>query len=204
MEFTPYPKTPRLRRPEVYTEKLDGTNAQIVITRDVDNQAALGGQDPEVIGWGRDDEGWLQMRVGSRNRWITPNRDGIASDNYGFALWCYENVSELFKLGVGRHFGEWYGCGIGRGYGLSEKRFALFNTDRWGAHNPNTPACCEVVPVLESGFGVDTAMELLKRYGSMAAPGFMNVEGICVYHTASKQTYKVLAKNDHIPKGLTQ
>ena len=31
MDFVPYPKTPRLKREVTVTEKLDGTNAQIVI-----------------------------------------------------------------------------------------------------------------------------------------------------------------------------
>ena len=32
----------------------------------------------------------------------------------------------------GRHFGEWWGSGIQRGYGLDEKTFSLFNAYRWG------------------------------------------------------------------------
>lgn len=195
MEFTPYPKTPRLRRGVIVTEKLDGTNAQVVITRE-DPIAALLDGDTTVVAH----NGELVMRVGSRSRWICP---GKTSDNYGFAGWCYENMTELFKLGEGQHFGEWYGLGIQRGYGLTNKRFALFNPDRWGAHNPDTPACCEVVPVLYRGdlAGIDQAILDLRMNGSVAVPGFMQPEGVIVYHSAARQAFKVLLENDEGHKG---
>jgi hypothetical protein len=194
MEFVPYPKTPRLKRDTVITEKLDGTNAQVVIhpyDPDDANDTTLVAVHPELK---------LSMRVGSRSRWITP---GKTTDNYGFAQWCLENQNELFKLGEGQHFGEWYGQGIQRGYGLDHRRFALFNTARWGAHNPNTPACCETVPVLYTGHmtEVDAVMKDLVAGGSVAVPGFMKPEGVIVYHSVSKQVYKVLVENDDKHKG---
>ena len=194
MEFIPYPKTPRLKRSVVITEKIDGTNAQIVII-DTDK----GGADDGSLCVAQPDEGGLAMFVGSRNRWITP---GKLTDNFGFAQWCQENADELFKLGEGQHFGEWYGQGIGRGYGLTERRFALFNTARWGAHNPDTPACCEVVPVLRhAGLeAVGITVAGLRKQGSVAVPGFMNPEGIIVYHTAAKQSFKVLLEGDEMSK----
>jgi hypothetical protein len=198
MEFQPYPKTPRLKRDIVITEKLDGTNAQVVIT--VDDRLA----DEHIIAETYAIDGRLTtMRVGSRSRWITP---GKTTDNYGFAQWCYENQAELFKLGEGQHFGEWYGQGIQRNYGLDHKRFALFNTARWGAHNPNTPKCVETVPVILQGSmeDVDWALDFLKYKGSFAVPGFTKPEGIIVYHTASQQNFKVLLENDQLPKGLTE
>jgi hypothetical protein len=201
MEFTPYPKTPRLKRDIVITEKIDGTNAQIVITADGFD---IEGMDTTVVAAHLDEVGQLfTMRVGSRSRWITPGKD---TDNFGFAKWCKDNADELFKLGAGQHFGEWYGQGIQRGYGLDHRRFALFNTARWGDHNPNTPKCCEVVPVLASAGNmatVDMAIRELIDSGSFAVPGFMNPEGIIAYHTASKQNFKVLIENDHLPKGVS-
>jgi hypothetical protein len=197
MEFIAYPKTPRLKRDIVITEKLDGTNAQVVITHgsfedDLD--------DTTIIAASGDEVDLLIMRVGSRTRWITP---GKTTDNYGFAGWCLENADELFKLGVGQHFGEWYGQGIQRNYGLDHRRFALFNTARWGAHNPNTPACCEVVPLL-GVVPLDQVQEVLTNLafdGSKAVPGFDRPEGIIAYHSASKQNFKVLLENDDQPKG---
>jgi hypothetical protein len=195
MQFVPYPKTPRLRRSVVFTEKIDGTNAQIVITPLDDRTAG----NPNVVATSAD--GQLVMLVGSRSRWITP---GKTTDNYGFATWCQTNASELFKLGEGQHFGEWYGQGIQCGYGLAERRFALFNTARWGKHNPNTPACCEAVPVIATAdFSyVDEALAVLREHGSVAVPGWMKPEGVIAYHTASGQVFKALLENDDTPKGL--
>jgi hypothetical protein len=170
--FEPFPKLARLRKAVVITEKLDGTNAQVIIT----------------------DDGLIA--AGSRTRLIYPGKE---TDNFGFAAWVQDNKEELLKLGPGRHFGEWYGRGIQRGYGLSERRFALFNTVRWGSHNPNTPSCVEVVPVLSPQGTVDTVewvLDNLRKRGSHAVPGFMNPEGIVVYHTASNTMYKRTFEND--------
>ena len=174
IQFEAFDKIPRLRRGCVITEKIDGTNAQVCIDADG------------------------VMKVGSRNRWITPDED-----NYGFARWCKENEAELLKLGPGRHFGEWWGAGIQRRYGVPDKRFSLFNVGRWS--NPEAaqfalPSCCLTVPILYSGEFNDSAiqacMERLKREGSVAAPGFMDPEGIVVFHTASRTLHKVTLGND--------
>jgi len=175
-DFKPFPKIPRLKRGCVITEKLDGTNAQVVI-----------GEDGTV-------------RAGSRNRWITPE-----DDNYGFARWVADHEEDLRNLGVGQHFGEWWGAGIQRNYGIKEKRFSLFNSGRW-SNDETRPACCDVVPVLYAGeFSSDTVDKVvaeLKGGGSVAAPGFMHPEGVIVFMTASSHLYKVLAENDNVPKGL--
>ncbi len=174
-EFTPFNKIPRLRRGIVITEKIDGTNAQIRIT----NQG--------------------EMLVGSRNRWITPD-----DDNFGFATWVKEHEEELKLLGPGCHFGEWWGPGIQRGYGLAERKFSLFNISRW--KEPNVlPACCSLVPVLAMGnFGgheIDAALEDLRVNGSKASPGFMRPEGIVVFHAAAGSLFKVTLEKDEEPKG---
>lgn len=170
-------KIPRLNRTMVITEKIDGTNAQVFV-----------GEDGAVI-------------AGSGNRWITPE-----SDNYGFASWVAEHEDELQELGPGHHYGEWYGLGIQRGYGLTEKRFALFNVDRW---EEMRPACCDVVPVISVvsdvfalSNSVECAAQILRKFGSRIAPGFMNPEGIVIYHTAARQLYKMTLENDATPKAL--
>lgn len=170
-KFVGFPKLSRLSRNMVITEKLDGTNAQIYITEDD------------------------QFLVGSRKRWITPG-----DDNFGFARWAYEHEEELrHGLGYGQHFGEWWGLGIQRGYGIEEKRFSLFNTGRW--NQDTKPDCCHIVPILYEGQfcteEVDEALLTLHTYGSLAAPGFMNPEGVVVYHAASNQMFKkTLDHND--------
>jgi len=175
-EFISFPKIVRLRRECIITEKLDGTNAQVCI-----------GEDGSI-------------KAGSRNRWITPD-----DDNHGFARWVEENKTELMKLGPGRHFGEWWGQGIQRGYGLTEKRFSLFNVMRWG--DPEVrPQCCHVVPVLDEVLFTDTvaievAFQSLDRYGSQAAPGFMRPEGIVVFHKQGGLLFKRTFEKDIEGKG---
>lgn len=175
MNFTEFKKIPRLSRECVITEKIDGTNASICITEDG------------------------QFLVGSRTRWITPE-----NDNYEFAKWAIENKKELLKLGVGHHFGEWFGRKIQRTYGLKERRFSLFNTGKW--NNENKPLCCEVVPILYQGiFSTEAAqreIDFLKNNGSVAIPGFMNPEGIVIYHIAGNIYFKKTIEKDESPKGL--
>jgi hypothetical protein len=176
--FEGFPKMPRLSRECVVTEKIDGTNAQIFI-----------GEDGTFL-------------TGSRTRWITPE-----ADNQGFARWCAANKEELLKLGPGRHFGEWWGQGIQRAYGLKEKRFSLFNTSRWGKEE-DRPSCCGIVPVLYQGM-FDTAafekiIESLRVNGSVAAPGFMRPEGIVIYHIQGNFGLKKTLEHDELPKSLVK
>lgn len=172
-EFTPFPKLVRLTKDVIVTEKIDGTNAAVVVT----------------------DYGDVYAQ--SRNRVLS-----LTEDNYGFAKWVSENTTELAeKLGVGVHFGEWWGSGIQRGYGLKEKRFSLFATHKFQGDPNNEYRCfecpiCFVVPVLgTTAFGeldetIGAIFNELKRTGSLAAPGFDNPEGIVLCHTASKTLYK--------------
>jgi hypothetical protein len=107
----------------------------------------------------------------------------------------------LLTLGPGRHFGEWWGCGIQRGYGLKEKRFSLFNVSRWEESHPER---CHVVPVLWRGLFdtafIDGALTMLKATGSKAAPGYMHPEGVVVYHTAGNIGFKKSIERDDVPK----
>lgn len=188
-DFVGWPKIPRINRifgRSIITEKIDGTNAHVLIKPA--NEVGVEGlspNDPEArfqnkyaLAFGG--EQGLYICAGSRTRWITPE-----NDNFGFAKWVKDNAEELFKLGPGHHFGEWYGNGIQRGYGLKEKRFALFNSRRWNDQNPNRPECCECVKELHSGeFTLDILEEVtdhLKETGSQQVPGFMQPEGVVVY-----------------------
>ena len=203
----------RLRRECLITEKIDGTNASICI-------GAYDPLDPYCIGIQYTENVPLGMWVGSRNRWIT-----LEDDNFGFARWAYDHTAELFNLGEGHHFGEWWGSGIQRNYGFKngERFFSLFNAGRWVEHdkptyaieNPNpkapqkftehAPACCKVVPVLYEGVFdtafVNATLTVLGANGSVAAKGFMNPEGIIVYHKAAGVGFKLTLDNDDQPKG---
>jgi hypothetical protein len=180
VEFTGFPKIHRLSRECIITEKIDGTNGQIYI-----------GEDGTFL-------------VGSRKRWITPE-----DDNHGFARWAHEHRDDLTSgLGPGQHFGEWWGKGIQRQYGMNEKRFSLFNVGRWiykECHRENdeqrvTPKCCHIVPVILRGeFRTESIKHMLytlAMYGSYAAPGFMKPEGIVVFHVASGYLFKKTIEND--------
>lgn len=174
--FVEFKKIPRLNREIIITEKLDGTSGCIYI-----------GEDGTFL-------------TGSRTRWITPE-----NDNFGFARWCQQNKQELLKLGAGTHFGEWYGVSIQRGYELSERRFALFNTHKW-SDVAVRPSCCQCVPILYRGL-FDTqliwsTLNALKETGSVAVPGYMKPEGIVVYHLAAGTRMKVTVENDEKPKGV--
>lgn len=199
--FEEFPKIPRLKREVVITEKVDGTNAQIAWAELNSGTLLDAAQlDPFCLGifsGASNGDSAMALYAGSRSRWLDTSSKG---DNFGFAKWVLEHAEELRALGPGRHYGEWYGSGIQRGYGLTggEKRFALFNVARWNPENPNRPACCGVVPLISRGedVSVDTAMGYLRLHGSFIAPGFMNPEGVVVFHSASRQMYKVTFKDD--------
>lgn len=188
-DFREFGKIPRLSRECVVTEKIDGTNASIFIA-----SCDLMDRNRIAVNY-TEGHGDLMMKAGSRTRWITPN-----DDNFGFARWAQDHAGELFTLGPGHHFGEWWGVGIQRNYGLSERRFSLFNTSRWYEH----PACCHVVPVLYQGVfhtnEIEAVLSGLRCNGSAAAPGFANPEGIVVYHAAGGHYYKKTCEHDDEPK----
>lgn len=228
MEFQKFDKIPRLSRDIVITEKIDGTNAQIyIVNRDkfiLENRVI---ENPDIIRDLIDDikeQSVCELfeyliLAGSRKRWLDVSSNG---DNFGFAKWVQANAEELLKLGEGRFYGEWYGKGIQRNYGLDEKRFALFNIGKWNKYgeekrlisiNPKTkeerytedaPKCCDVVPILYKGefntIDIKAVLADLKMDGSSIVDGFMNPEGIVIYHKASGQLFKKTIENDEKPK----
>jgi hypothetical protein len=195
-KFEEFPKMARLSREVIVTEKIDGTNAQICIEF-LESCFDLPA-DRSIIAYTHVDGGRLVIRAGSRSRWINTE-----DDNFGFARWVLDNCEDLLNLGPGRHFGEWWGRGIQRGYGLTEKRFSLFNTHRW---HEERPSCCHVVPIVYQGpfstVAIDLALSRLKESGSVAAPGFMKPEGVVVFHTAANIGFKKTLEKDEIPKSM--
>ncbi len=197
LQFREFPKMARLSREIIITEKIDGTNAQIFISED-----------------------GKEIKAGSRNQWINPQLD-----NHGFAKWVEDNKEELLQLGPGRHFGEWWGSGIQRGYGLQkgEKRFSLFNVTRWCLYGKQPkiistknskeikyqdilPTCVGLVPILlECIFDtrdIDFALQKLEEDGSAISPGFMKPEGIVVFHTAANFCFKKTIEKDESHKSM--
>jgi RNA ligase-like protein len=191
--FQGWPKTPRLFRNITISEKIDGTHAAIGVRpwATIDPNETLTGNTLMV--------GEFLVYAQSRNRLITPK-----DDNYGFAAWVWDNAETLVAdLGPGLHFGEWWGKGIQRGYGLDHKELALFNTHKW---NDTVFATSNlgVVPVLcertMDTNAVTLCLDFLRAAGSTAAPGFKPAEGVVVFHHQSRQCYKATLENDHLPK----
>lgn len=163
-----------------------------------------------------DEERAFVVGAQSRKRLITPG-----SDNYGFARYVWENAGTLVELlGSGRHYGEWWGQGIQRRYGMSRKVFSLFNTHRWGPAirdasgephpfgDKGRAIGLDVVPVLYVGsFRSDAVAETLDQLcadGSYAARRygvkFDDPEGVIVYHQELRANLKAFCENDDIPK----
>ncbi len=212
VSFVEFPKMARLSRECIITKKIDGTNAQLYIAE------LLPEDDIPMQSLGAfDHNGKLHyMMAGSRTKWITPQ-----NDNAGFAAWCSRNFDQLKRLGPGRHFGEWWGQGIQRKYGMTEKRWSLFNVSRWCLHGETPaaipsadpriiktqdmlPPCCHLVPVLYRGqfdtAFVNSTLTMLGATGSKAAPGFMKPEGVVVFHIAGNVGFKKTLEKDEVPK----
>lgn len=167
--FQAWAKIPRLEAEVMtITEKIDGTNACIVITED-------------------------DIYAQSRTRIITPEQD-----NHGFARWVEEHKDSLrVDLGVGRFYGEWFGAGIQRKYGMDDKWFALFNAHRFVPQvgHFDTPNITSV-PILHSGPSLDFLLarqyaDWLYDQGSRLVPGFMKPEGVVIHLKLGGATYKI-------------
>ncbi len=165
------------------TQKINGTNAQIYIFDD--------------------ENGVRNVYAGSRNRWLT-----IDDDNYGFAKWVSQNATQLSDfLGLGRHFGEWAGLGIGSGEGLDHRRLFLFNWRRW--NKIELPQFMSVVPLLGTSdecpaqhmLFIDAIMDGLKKGGSCVqeAKGFNRPEGIVI--EIGGQFYKKVFEQEDVAWG---
>lgn len=209
-DFKSWLKTPRLDSPFLITEKIDGTNCGIFIEL-LDPSDDIEGW--MTIGCDLENNTYYKIIAQSRNRLIN-----LKDDNYGFAQWVFAKANELCSiLGPGRHYGEWWGGGIQRGYGLAkdDKRFSLFNVNRYNPTDsyetlvsyqdavfplwPTLPQM-SVVPVLEwwnddcdlstMAYMVDNTLGTLEDTGSHAVHGFEKPEGVVLYHKRADQIFK--------------
>ena len=184
MEFKAWPKTPRLENElMVITEKIDGTNACVIF-----HEVSKGEEHNAITTLSYEGDLEIGVWAQSRTRLIYPE-----DDNFGFAKYVKENAEELFfLLGMGRHYGEWWGQGIQRTYGADRKYFSLFNT--FIPVNLNEIGV-KSIPVIYSGkFDLNIvpgAIESLKVDGSRAYPGYMKPEGICIYLRSTDTIYRV-------------
>lgn len=182
-EFVKWPSTPRWHKGLTITEKIDGTNACVVV-----------------------DMAKREVKAQSRKRMITPD-----DDNAGFARWVYDNAGALMDvLGHGYHYGEWFGPGIQKNpLGVEQKRFALFHALKYTPENGydlEQVDNLETVPVLFHGqadiYTISRTVWDLKTNGSQVtgAKGETNPEGIIVFHKETQQKYKILLEDDAFHK----
>ena len=73
------------------------------------------------------------------------------------------------------------------------------------AYNLDNVYC---VPILYHGpfdtVVINDLVEKLPARGSVAAPGYMNPEGVIVFHDAGQYLFKVTCKDDEKPKGSNE
>lgn len=195
-EFKGWGSTTRENKNKTITEKIDGTNACIVIYNGV-------------------------VAAQSRNRIITPD-----DDNFGFARWVYDNAGALMDtLGFGYHYGEWFGEGIQKNpLGIEGKRFALFHPTKYNEKNGyelSKVDGLETVPLLHSGQcdvwtipdimadlqdnGSKVVGAALRTYESPIIEGFTyevaaEAEGIIIWNNETKTRTKMLLENDAFHK----
>ena len=189
MEFVKYPKTARWASPFDITEKLDGTNAAVLIrtmTPELEDDYHASVDEPFRVLFNELGPEYA-VAAQSRTRVITPD-----DDNYGFARWVFNNADTLVTdLGPGTHYGEWWGAKIQRAYGLTdgERYFSLFDRKRYsddlyhgGAHTPGLT----LVPLLNAGDEFSTeeledSLQWLVENGSAVGTGFDRAEGVVVH-----------------------
>lgn len=215
-EFVKFPKLSRVNNQEVtITEKVDGTNACIAILpteMHYDDRPP----DPNVLWEGNHsifDGDRVSVFAQSRKRFITPEQD-----NYNFAKFVQNNAPRLVEaLGMGRHFGEWAGTGIQRGYAI-EKTFFLFDPWRYDqdsindhnlANESTDDPYLDTVPVLWQGKvlnlteGIDISIGKLLTEGSHV--GYATPEGLVV-RAGAQVMWKLILEPDgsisETPKGV--
>lgn len=184
VEFKEWPKIPRGGRGKLITitEKIDGTNACVI----VENGVVVGSQ--------------------SRNQLLGHNHITgeyeVYNDNYGFAQWVKQHKYKLAGLGDGYHYGEWVGPGIqSNPHNLKKKTFFLFNSDRWRDGRQQRPEGVECVPVLYEGPNdlnddwidkIESTMEELEQ--SAREKGY-TPEGVIVWYHKFRRYEKYTFKN---------
>lgn len=213
IQFEGWPKTQRLSNTTIsITEKIDGTNASVIIEA-LDHPSDTA-ESLDAVAIVHGPKG-LDYAVGaqSRKRIIRPG-----ADNFGFAAWVQANAVELVDLlGPGRHFGEWWGLGIQRGYNMDQKVFSLFNQHRWSGVAQQrddwatraTNLGMTTVPLLYAGkldlSVIDETLHLLREIGSAAAMGWGHAsqpaEGVVTYFPYLDVRLKSFVENDDVPKG---
>ena len=202
--FQAWPKTPRLNRDMIVTEKIDGTNAAVIVVPAPDGFERGNTTDDNVAVCVMTTHGLYLVAAQSRKRLVSP---GKQTDNAGFAAWVRHEAGNLAEvLGEGYHYGEWWNAQAARqALAEGEKRFSLFNVNRYADVAFAQAPGLDLVPVLYEGPFSQARIEMLvaelREHGSKAHPG-IPAEGVIVFHKAAGHVYKVLCHGDEFPKGV--
>ena len=208
-----YASFPSIERLEniycVISEKVDGTNGLIEIN--------------EVFPVGEPKE--IQIRFGSRNRYITFNNDNadfanffrhyearfkdVAADIILKELEVSgETLTECQEQYPLRIYGEWFGSGIQRGYGLKDKFFMPFSTfyaEKLIEYQvPNIVKPNIMYTGKFNKLTADMCMNTLAIHGSGIIKDYKRPEGIVIhfpkYNFRLKQTFEGSKWEQSIPK----
>ena len=212
MSTANYPSFSSIERLEniycIISEKIDGTNGLIEIQNKANNS----------------NTGSMIVKFGSRNRYIS-----FSDDNAGFANFfrhyekkfknmakeiiasSYNEDSQTDEIPTENYplriYGEWFGKGIQRGYGLKDKFFMPFSTfyaEKLIEYQvPNIVKPNIMYTGKFSQEIADTCMQTLTN-GSLIIPEFKRPEGIVIhfpkYNFRLKQTFEGSKWEQNIPK----
>jgi hypothetical protein len=215
-DFKKWEKIPRLANEKMHvSEKVDGSNACVVILPFEPEYDIF--EASEQFALVTVDGVHYKVAAQSRTRFLFDEKN---RDNFNFARWVFGNAEKLVRiLGYGRHYGEWWGSGIQRGYGLvnGDRRFSLFDTRRWGIDSEGRDSIFErpeeetvrelgVVPELYSGpvdLGkINEVLEELDTNGSRVVSSYQKAEGVIVNFSLSRVSYKAFIDDDGMPKSM--
>jgi hypothetical protein len=193
VDFKAYPKTHRIGTEQyTITEKVDGTNGVVYVHK----------AKPADFRVGKDRS---YVKAGSRSRWLED--DGSKKwDNHGFGEWVMENERALIELPEGFHYGEWYGRGINRNYGLKDRRFMLFDYARYDKLITNNnilgdlieteTVLADVVTYDYLSIAIKLNSACLSVEGSVHVRGFSDPEGLIIRSKLRPAVYKYIIRKD--------
>jgi hypothetical protein len=167
-KFIGFPKMSRdIIGDVIITEKLDGTNACVII------------ENGEIVG------------VQSRKRMIN-----VDDDNYGFASYISQNEELILKLGDGYHYGEWCGLGIQKNpHNLDAKYFYLFDTRRWNTDNEPPEGIRRTRTLYTGTLNSNTVEDCMKQLELYAEENNYKAEGVVVRYILLRINEKHTFKN---------
>lgn len=176
-----YPSFNKIERLEniycIISEKIDGTNGLIEINYD----SVKFGSKNRYLESHEDNAGFMNFYSYHKNIFINTAKELNEKEIEisGETLTKYE---EIYPIHI---YGEWFGKGIQRGYGLDKKFFMPFNPEYAELLiEHEVPHIVRPYILYEGKFSEKVAtssMHFLKEEGSYVIPKYMKPEGIVIY-----------------------